>query len=468
MTVQPRFPREAWIPLLVGLYWLWHAPSHGLPGFLASVFPGALLLGSGVSMLLMPGDNRIAQFAALGGVLGAIFALPAFFVIGFVHGLLLMAASVASYLAAGHHAIRLEPPIPGVPDPQPSAALYGQVALDEALLATMTALSPLPVHGDHARIRGELVHARELYASQGWLEKPESYHVAPPPLEDPTLRSASVRGTAYEHLSFESGYLPHPDEPGRERWQEYTANRTAHAWVLRHDDPSGPWLVCIHGYQMGWPLIDLGAFPPEFFHKRLGLNYAVPTLPLHGLRKVGRRSGDGFIGGEILDTIHAEAQAMWDLRRLLSWIRSQGGGPVGVLGLSLGGYNTALLSCLDEDLACAIAGIPLADFTRAIFRHGPPLFLRDASEHGISEDDVRELLSVVSPLTLQTQVPHEGRYLFGGVADRLVSPDQVRDLWRHWDEPRIEWYQGAHLTFRAHARVRQLLREALRESGLAP
>ena len=56
--------------------------------------------------------------------------------------------------------------------------------------------------------------------------------------------------------------------------------------------------------------------------------------------------------------------------------------------------------------------------------------------------------------------------LFGGVADRLVPPDQVWDLWRHWDRPRIEWYQGGHVSFRLHKRVNQMIDEALRESEL--
>ena len=51
-----------------------------------------------------------------------------------------------------------------------------------------------------------------------------------------------VRGLDYEHLHFDSGYEPHPDEPGRERWLAYAANRTAHAWVVRHAGGERPWL----------------------------------------------------------------------------------------------------------------------------------------------------------------------------------------------------------------------------------
>jgi len=74
---------------------------------------------------------------------------------------------------------------------------------------------------------------------------------------------------------------------------------------------------------------------------------------------------------------------------------------------------------------------------------------------------------VVSPLVLEPKLPKERRYIFGAIADRLVPPEQVRDLWRHWDRPRIDWYQGGHLTFRAHRSVVRLIARGLRESGLA-
>jgi len=227
-------------------------------------------------------------------------------------------------------------------------------------------------------------------------------------------------------------------------------------------------LIGLAGKQLGSPLLDFGLFDPRYFSSRLGLNLVYPVLPFHGKRKVGRRSGDGFLTGDILDAVHAEAQAMWDIRRILGWVRAQGAPSIGVYGVSLGGYQTALLAALEGDLACAVPGIPLTDIARALWRHGPDLIIRHGEHVGVQRDEVSEVMSVISPLSLTPRVAHERRYIFGAVADRLVPPDQVRDLWEHWDRPRIVWHSGAHVTFPRDQKVRRMVRDALSESGLAP
>ncbi len=463
---QPRWHREAFVPVAAGMLWLWFAASFGVVGFFFSMIPGTLLLASGVSSLLYPGDRRIPQYAALGGLLGVPLAVPAIFVAGPVVGLSLIALSAGSFLAAGALSVVQEPHYDDVPDPEPSLSLSAQVAVDDVLLAFMGLTVPTPSVDDRRRVAAEVNDALALFRDRGWLEKPADYHRSPPPPQNPRLVRREVRGLAFEQLCFESGYEPGSDEPGRDRWLSYAPNRTAHAWVLRHEDAERPWLMCIHGYQMGSPLIDLTAFRAGRLHHRLGLNLVLPVLPLHGPRKIGRISGDGFLGGDVLDSIHAEAQAMWDLRRLLAWVRAQGGARVGVHGLSLGGYNTALLASLDDGLACAIPGIPATDFTRLTWRHGPPMQLRLAEHHGLVHDLAAEVTQVVSPLALEPRVPFERRTIFGAVADLLVPADQVRDLWRHWDRPRMVWYQGGHVTFRSHPPVEAAFQEALREAEL--
>ncbi len=172
------------------------------------------------------------------------------------------------------------------------------------------------------------------------------------------------------------------------------------------------------------------------------------------------------MSGDFLDTIHAQSQAVWDIRRLIAWLRSEGAPAVGVQGVSLGGYTTALLASLEENLDCVIAGIPAVDFVRLARSHAPSLLLRAAAAMGISFDRIELLLRVISPLAHRPRVPRRRRYLYAGTADRLAPPDHALDLWHHWDRPRFEWYQGGHVSFLWESDVRALVREALTASGL--
>lgn len=359
--------------------------------------------------------------------------------------------------AAGH---------PAVPGLERSLALAAKIALDEVLLTAMVLSVRLPSESERRRIGREVAAALELFADRGWLDHPHRYHQTPPVPERLRSRRVSARGLRFLHLSFDSGYEPRGEEPGRARWLRQHANRTAHAWVLRHDGRPRPWLVCIHGYGMGFPFVDFGGFQADLLHRGLGLNLLFPVLPLHGPRRSGRRSGAGFVAGDHLDTVHAEAQAMWDIRRLLAWVRAEDGEGVGAYGLSLGGYNAALLAGLEPDLACVIAGSPATCFVSFVREHAPLLRLRQRWAPDLVTDETERLMRVISPLSLTPIVPWERRYLFGGLADRFIPARQVHRLWEHWSRPRVVWYQGTHVTFPWDENVRRLVREALRASGL--
>ena len=65
------------------------------------------------------------------------------------------------------------------------------------------------------------------------------------------------------------------------------------------------------------------------------------------------------------------------------------------------------------------------------------------------------------------RVPMQGRFVYAGVADRLVHPrDQVTRLWEHWGRPEIEWYQGGHTGFFQSQPVQRFVNDALMQSGL--
>lgn len=353
------------------------------------------------------------------------------------------------------------------PVPFPSAALALGAVFDETLLSVSRSVRKALPPDAYTRIHDEVIEATDLHRRRGWLDDPLSYFPTPPPAQPLTSRSrvAGIAGLAFERFQFESAYEPDPEEPGRERWFAYSANRTAHAWVLRHRHPR-PWLVCIHGAGMGYPLADLFAFQAAWLHKGLGVNLAFPVMPLHGPRRRGVPPGVGFPSDDLLDTVHAVAQAVWDTRRLVSWIRTEGSDIVGLAGLSLGGYTTALLAGVEPGLACVIAGVPAVDFAELFERHAPR-HLRRLPGFTEMTHEARLAHRVISPLALSPQVPHERRFIFAGLADRLVNPHkQVRALWAHWQRPSIHWFEGSHVGFLWSGAVRGFIHEALSSSGL--
>jgi hypothetical protein len=347
-----------------------------------------------------------------------------------------------------------------------SLRLTSKMALDEFFFASEVASAPLVSWADRERVLREMDDALELYEARGFLSAPASYHRTPPrPRALRIARRRSIFGP-YEHLSLESEWRPWPGEPGRERWLAYTPNRLAHAWLLRHPGARRPWLVCVPGYRMGHPAVDFTGFQARWLHHALRLNVAIPVLPFHGPRRVGRRGGDGFFAGDVLDTIHAQAQAVWDVRRLVGWLLSRGTSGVGLYGVSLGGLTAALVASVESRLDCVIAGIPAADFLRLVRSHAPDFVLRAAEHVGVRLGDLERLVSVVSPLAMRPRVPFERRFLYAGVADRLASPDHALALWRHWDRPRLHWYEGSHVSFLWEPEAKALIREALGKSGL--
>ena len=122
---------------------------------------------------------------------------------------------------------------------------------------------------------------------------------------------------------------------------------------------------------MGRPNLDLSLFRARWLHEDLGLNVALPVLPLHGPRAEGLPPHAGFHNEDVLDNIHGIAQSVWDVRRLVRWARQQDGAPVGITGISLGGFVSALVAGLEPDLACVILGVPAVDLTDLIEHHSP-------------------------------------------------------------------------------------------------
>jgi pimeloyl-ACP methyl ester carboxylesterase len=290
--------------------------------------------------------------------------------------------------------------------------------------------------------------------------------------EVPEVR-ATARGEHCFDLAFDSAYVPfHPDAHdfhGRIR-----ENHTAHArwWVAEGE--RRPTIVMIHGWGGGHHWMTARSFVVPYW-LRHGFDVATFVLPFHGARAPDA-SGALFPSPNPLRTNEGFGQAIHDLRAFARWLRERGAPAVGAMGMSLGGYTTALWASLagrqpaagaaDEGgrdgagggrvaagsvttdpggLDFAVALIPAVSMSRLMWRHGEtsPLHKR-AVTAGITEELLAEAFAVHAPLARPVRLPPERLAVIAGRGDRITPPDHAEALARHWGVE-VAWFDGGHL-----------------------
>ena len=353
----------------------------------------------------------------------------------------------------------------GVPKARVTIGFRAHVAADELVRAAFGRLRQPPTAEQFRRIATETQRAAEVFQSKGWLDDPGSFHAKPPPLLDPIIRPSRAAGMRVERLKFPSGWKPPTGVPGRQRWMQYQENSLGRATVMRHKAGGRPWVVCIHGTGQGADT-DLRSFRVRHLYAELGCNILLVILPLHGPRQAPKSAEARFPTLDVLDNVNGIAQAAWDVRRLLGWIRTQEPAGIGLLGVSLGGYVAALVAGLEEDpLQCVLPIIPATDFPGLFAQQSPPA-LREQMEPFF--EDSQLLHSVVSPLSFKPSTPVAARAIVGGLADKLIDPvDQVAPLWEHWERPEILWYPGGHLGHVIRSDLYSFIDRRLKLAGLS-
>lgn len=300
------------------------------------------------------------------------------------------------------------------------------------------------------------------------LGSPSAFFPEPPAPEIRATRMAGRAGADHIiELSFPSTYQPFLPQ-FREELASYPENLTARARIYAHREPR-PAIICLHGWGGGAWWVEERAFPVAYLN-RIGLDVVLFQLPYHGERtpRLSSRSGSLFPSQHVVRTNEAFGQAIWDLRGLAHYLRDRGAPAVGVTGMSLGGYTSALWASVDDGLAFSMPMIPAVSMSALMWRHGKTSPARRRAEKvGISRELLDEVFAVHAPLTRPVKLPPERLLIVAGRGDRITPPDQAKSLWRHWGEPELHWFPGGHLAQVGRGDGFRAVRRKLTELGLA-
>ena len=384
------------------------------------------------------------------------------------------AQQVGALLAEAWGAFRRSSAYPDVPSLAPSLGLLGEALVDRTFTLMTSAMVGVPLPEAVRRMVDDLIAAHAFYAASGWLADPLGYHRAPPPVTAVERRSgksfAGTRLMKYEHVSFPSGWAPHEGEPARERWLAHPRERTrARARAPSTGSEPRPWLVGVHGFGMGTPLVELRRLPAAAAARGARLNLGLPVLPLHGPRGVGGVSGRR--GARARLPAHGAPVRAGRLGRAAhrsrGSARASGHADRALRHLARRATCRALVAAFEDELACVVAGIPAGRLSESRARQrAARSCAATATMRGSTGTTCARRRHAVSPLAFAPRVPRERRFIFAGIADRVAQPDQARALWRHWERCEIHWFSGGHVLGIWNDSIRDFLANALETSGL--
>ena len=234
----------------------------------------------------------------------------------------------------------------------------------------------------------------------------------------------------------------------RDQCSGFTRNNVVHAQHWRHDDGPHPTLCVIHGF-MGSPYLFNGLFFSLPWFYRSGYDVLLYTMPFHGSRaeKGSPFSGYGFFANGFSGFAEAMAQAVHDFRSIIDYLEFTGVDRIGLTGMSLGGYTSALIASVDDRIQTVIPNVPVVAPDQTVdewFPANKVVQLRTRLSNTGSEL-TKAATQYSSPLNYEPLVPKDRRLIITGLGDRLAPPEQAEMLWEHWDRCAFHWFPGNHI-----------------------
>jgi pimeloyl-ACP methyl ester carboxylesterase len=321
------------------------------------------------------------------------------------------------------------------------ASLIGATMVP-SVLATALRRSDARAELDHLRFYAELASTRD----------PEL--AFPAPTDAPRISSRAANPIAewvakgqVHNIRFNSSFEA-VNPALRDQCSGYLRNNVVRAQHWRHDDGPHPTLCVIHGF-MGSAYLFNGLFFALPWFYRSGYDVLLYTLPFHGARaeKGSPFSGYGYFAHGFAGFAEAMAQAVHDFRSLIDYLEFTGVDRVALTGMSLGGYTSSLIACVDDRIQAVIPNVPVVTPDRTVDEWFPANYivrLRDLIA-GTDDDLVRAATMYPSPLNYAPLVPKDRRLIIAGLGDRLAPPEQAEELWEHWDRCAFHWFPGNHV-----------------------
>lgn len=282
----------------------------------------------------------------------------------------------------------------------------------------------------------------DFYIDAGYADRPETFFSFPTSIPQYSIieRRAYHNGES-QLIQYESGYTA-VNPLLRERYHSYQANRNGYLVRWTHGDGNRKTVLCHHGYMLGNP----GQAKRMFRMRKLfslGLDVALFIVPFHWRRSAGPLMQRGIYlqPDNVAMTCECVGQNMHDLHGSFQILRDMGAMDIGLVGASLGGYNTALFISLTDMASFGAMTVPAFNFSR-------PLGPDTARLPFAVDEDLREKIKRVwelhSPLNFYPKIPVDRILIVASRGDLICPFKYVNILCDRWGVTRKHFLAGGH------------------------
>lgn len=165
----------------------------------------------------------------------------------------------------------------------------------------------------------------------------------------------------------------------------------------------------------------------------------------------GYGSGDYILKGPDMEHVRQwMRQAVLDARRGRRWlVETQGVEKVGVMGISLGGFVSAVTYGVAPEFdgaAVLLAGGNLARYIKLGAQAKIPQITKGLQRLRISADELPKALAPIDPITHADPERKDGLLMINGLLDPVIPFPLASDLWKAWGKPKMVRLPAGHVT----------------------
>lgn len=227
----------------------------------------------------------------------------------------------------------------------------------------------------------------------------------------------------------------------------FSENNTVYVKYFRRIENKNnrPTVVMLHGWRMNnYAYFDWWCWRFAAW----GLDSILIDLPYHIRRTPkGTFSGQLMLTADKLWSLVSLKQAFQDVQQLVNYLKSKGNSPIGMFGVSFGGFLSGLYICQADNADFAIMGMPPMDTIDVLCKThlGEELKTLEVScvSTVLSDPDIPAVFNLSS---MKPRIPTKNIFIAMGIYDRIVTPESVEETAKSWGGvPWLRKYYTGHI-----------------------